>query len=80
MGMPRVSKAKSTTEPKSPRRLVKQRSATKPVEITVEEIAAEAYALFLARGGQHGDALNDWLTAERIVTERRTNGGDSASL
>ena len=30
-------------------------------------IAARAYELFLARGGQGGDELADWLEAERQV-------------
>lgn len=35
-------------------------------------IAARAYALFLARGGQHGDAWADWLQAEReVLAEER---------
>jgi DUF2934 family protein len=44
------------------------------ITISAEEVASEAYRLFLARGGQHGDALTDWLTAERIVRDRRLNG------
>lgn len=32
-----------------------------PAKVT---IAARAYELFVARGGQHGDALTDWLAAE----------------
>jgi len=35
-------------------------------------IAARAYALFLARGCQHGDDLADWLQAEReVLSEER---------
>ena len=30
-----------------------------------EAIALRAYELFLARGGQHGSDLEDWLQAER---------------
>jgi hypothetical protein len=74
--MPRVPRSKTasdTTEPKRPRRTaVKTTASVTP--ISAAEIAAEAYALFLARGGQHGDALADWLTAERLVMERRMNG------
>lgn len=33
-----------------------------------EAIARKAYELFLARGGQHGNDLDDWLRAEREVT------------
>ena len=41
-------------------------------EIPADEIAAEAYALFVARGGQNGDPFSDWLAAEQIVRERRS--------
>lgn len=33
--------------------------------ITHEQIAHRAYALYLARGDRDGDALGDWLAAER---------------
>jgi hypothetical protein len=32
-----------------------------------DRIAARAYELYLARGGSHGQALEDWLEAERQV-------------
>jgi hypothetical protein len=38
---------------------------------TQEVIAARAYALFLSRGGAHGDDWADWLQAE---AELRTEG------
>lgn len=41
--------------------------------LSQNEIAARAYALFLARGGQPGDELRDWFQAEaelRQETER----------
>jgi len=81
MARPRKTKTESdSTSPKTPRR----RTAAPQVETasvqqsapttSAEEVASEAYRLFLARGGQHGDALTDWLAAERIVRERRVNG------
>ncbi len=33
-------------------------------EVAKVDIAARAYELFVARGGRHGRALEDWLTAE----------------
>jgi Protein of unknown function (DUF2934) len=36
-----------------------------------EEIAAEAYAIYMGNGAQHGNDVNDWLEAERRVRERR---------
>ena len=37
-----------------------------------EEIAAEAYAIYLSRGGEHGRHDDDWFEAERRINERRT--------
>ena len=38
---------------------------------TADEIAAEAYEIYRARGGQHGYDQDDWFEAERRLTERR---------
>jgi hypothetical protein len=38
---------------------------------THEAIAAEAYAIFQARGGHHGGDTDDWFEAERRLRERR---------
>jgi hypothetical protein len=46
--------------------------ASSQVDLPVELVAAEAYGLFLARAGGHGDALSDWLAAEQIVRARLT--------
>ena len=35
-----------------------------------QEIAARAYEIFLARGGHPGNDLDDWLQAERELTEK----------
>jgi len=35
-----------------------------------EEIARRAYELYVARGGQNGSDVDDWLTAEREVQEQ----------
>ncbi|MBI2115693.1 MAG: DUF2934 domain-containing protein [candidate division NC10 bacterium] len=40
-----------------------------------EEIADRAYALFLARGGQHGEDLADWFRAEAELLEERNPEG-----
>jgi hypothetical protein len=34
------------------------------------EIAQRAYLLFLERGGGHGNDIEDWLRAERLVLEQ----------
>ncbi len=33
-----------------------------------EQIARRAYELFLARGGEHGHDVEDWLQAERELS------------
>jgi hypothetical protein len=43
-----------------------------------KEIAARAYDLFLARGGQHGDDWADWFRAEAEVLGKRNPGGRPA--
>jgi hypothetical protein len=40
--------------------------------ITEEEISQRAYALYLARGGTEGSALDDWLQAERELRNERS--------
>jgi hypothetical protein len=40
-----------------------------------EAIATRAYELFLARGGAHGHDLEDWLTAEDELLDRRRSDG-----
>jgi len=35
-----------------------------------EEIARRAYELYVARGGQNGSDVDDWLTAESEVQEQ----------
>ena len=68
--MPRPRKTTSTTAPKRTRRPVKEVAPATHVAVPADEIAAEAYAQYLARGGQQGDPLTDWLIAEQIVKRR----------
>jgi outer membrane protein TolC len=37
-----------------------------------DRLAQRAYELYLARGGEDGRDLEDWLTAERELLERET--------
>lgn len=39
--------------------------------LSPEEIARRAYFRFLARGGAHGNDLEDWLEAERSLLRER---------
>ncbi len=45
---------------------------TTSATIDRDRCAQRAYELYLARGGQDGRDLEDWLTAERELRERRT--------
>jgi hypothetical protein len=38
-----------------------------PTESRMNRIAARAHAIYEARGGEHGHALDDWLQAEREI-------------
>ena len=42
---------------------------TEPTLSVRQRIAERAYLLYLARGGENGDALADWLEAERQITQ-----------
>ncbi len=38
--------------------------------LPIEEVQAEAYRLFIDRGGEHGHDVEDWLAAEALVRAR----------
>jgi hypothetical protein len=37
-----------------------------------DRVAERAYELYMARGGEHGQDMEDWLTAEREVSGRES--------
>jgi hypothetical protein len=39
----------------------------------MQRIANRAHEIYEARGGQHGKALEDWLTAEREIDDEIEN-------
>lgn len=42
---------------------------------TPEEVAAEAYRIYLGRGAEHGRDIEDWLEAQRrLVGANRSSG------
>ena len=47
---------------------VLEKSAT-PVSASVQDIAQRAYALYIARGSEDGHDIEDWLEAERQLSE-----------
>ena len=40
------------------------KSSARKVAITTDDIARRAYELYLARGGEHGHAVDDWIQAD----------------
>jgi hypothetical protein len=42
----------------------------RPAAVTADHIAHRAYDLYLARGGEHGYDVDDWLQAERELNSR----------
>jgi hypothetical protein len=47
-----------------------QNSGDTTVNIDRELVARRAYELYLARGGSDGQAMDDWLAAERELRRR----------
>lgn len=45
---------------------------SQPTEPTPDEIAAEAYARYLSRGGEDGHDQEDWFAAEESLRQRRS--------
>ena len=43
------------------------RTERAPKEPRIERIARRAHEIYVARGGEHGKALDDWLRAEREI-------------
>jgi hypothetical protein len=41
---------------------------------TEQQIRERAYEIYLARGGQEGDEVSDWLAAEREVNSNKPQG------
>jgi len=44
---------------------------------TREEIEVRAYQIYVERGGAHGQDLDDWLQAERVLLEEYGTTGES---
>jgi Protein of unknown function (DUF2934) len=44
---------------------------------TLEEIEMRAYSIHLAHGSTHGNDFDDWLQAERELTEERRLGSNT---
>jgi hypothetical protein len=44
--------------------MIKQR------ELSTEEIARRAHELYVQRGGEHGKDVEDWIAAEKDLTDK----------
>ena len=44
-----------------------------------DDIAARAYELYQSRGGEHGRDWEDWLEAERQLSQRKNGPGPTPS-
>ena len=63
---------RKTRDASSPTTKKTKKTKTLP---TQEEIALRAYHIFLERGSTPGDAMEDWLRAERELTEQLNKPG-----
>lgn len=59
---PKVSRARKSDEPTT---------TTESTQSVRDLIAQRAYERFIARGYQHGHDVEDWLHAERELTQRQ---------
>lgn len=69
---PKRQRASSRTAPAATAPDVKTAQAIAPDPNAVNEVADLAYRLFLARGGSHGQDLDDWYEAERQLRMHRS--------
>ena len=53
-------------------------NAPQPSEARMSRIARRAHEIFEARGGEHGQAIDDWLVAEREIDGDTRPTADSA--
>jgi DUF2934 family protein len=61
--MPKTRKRQNSAIPSYERT-----EATSGADYSHDRIAARAYELYLARGGEDGMAIEDWLAAERELS------------
>ncbi len=70
-----MEKKKKTTlaRPKTSGKVKAKKPASPPppnLEELMAEIRARANEIYLARGNGHGDALSDWLQAEKEIKQK----------
>lgn len=64
--MAKASSQKQGTAAKSTP--VQSNTQTAKNTVTAQQVAQRAFEIFLARGGQHGRDVEDWLQAERELS------------
>ena len=64
--MAKTARSKSEPNTDTPEALESTESPRRPTE---EEIAVRAYKIYKERGDAEGNATDDWLQAERELTE-----------
>ena len=64
--------AKGKSQPDSTNSETNETGEALTLQPTEEEIAVRAYHIYLERGGAEGEPLDDWLQAERELTEARS--------
>ncbi|MGA9584642.1 MAG: DUF2934 domain-containing protein [Terracidiphilus sp.] len=45
-------------------------STTSGIRVSLDDIRVRAFHMYQRRGGQHGHDIQDWLKAERQITQR----------
>ena len=63
----------TTSRPTEKSPLVGSESCTAGAHPTQEEIELRAYQIYFERGGAHGNDVDDWLQAERELSEKYAN-------
>ena len=53
----------------------KKAAPPSPAPVDRETVTSLAYELYVQRGGEHGHALEDWLTAEQMLLEQKKRSG-----
>lgn len=64
--------AKGKSQPDSTTSEANETGEALTLQPTQEEIAVRAYHIYLERGGAEGEPLDDWLQAERELSEARS--------
>jgi DUF2934 family protein len=45
-------------------------TSTSGIRVSIDEVRVRAFHLYQKRGSKHGHDIQDWLKAERQITER----------